>query len=469
MIELRPYQQSLVDRARESMQHGHRAPLLVSPSGSGKTVCFSYLAAKVKEKDKRILILAHRDELIDQISRTLREFQVEHSFIAAGRPYNSRHQVHVGSVMSVLRRLSRLNQPHLIIQDEAHHSVARSWRTVLSAFPLAFRLGVTATPERLSGEPLKDVFDDLILGPTVQELIGLGNLSTYRIYAPNTINTGNIHIRAGDFAKDELAIAADKPSITGDAINEYKKLCLGKQAVAFCVSVEHARNVAAQFVAEGFPAACLDGSLDREVRHLIVKEFREAKLKVLTSCEILSEGFDVPAIEAAIMLRPTQSLALWLQQAGRALRPWPNKHSAFILDHSGNCLRHGLPDEERQWSLEERESNRKKEETSRSVRVCPICFAAQYAGRSACQFCHHVFEIKPREVEQREGELQEVDPEVFRKVARQEQGMASDVRALVELGRKRGYRNPWGWAHFVMRGRYAKRQEEQRKKLACAL
>jgi len=418
---------------------------------------FSYFAQRVKAKGKRVLILAHRDELIDQISDTLKQFSVEHSFVAAGRTYNRTHKVHVASVFSAVRRIGKLFPPDLIVVDEAHHAASgSSWSRVLASFPSAMRVGVTATPQRLSGEPLSATFDEIILGPSVRELIDLGALCDYRIYVPSTINVGGLHMRGGDFAKDELSLASDKPSITGDAIKEYKKVADGRRALVFCVSVKHAKHVAEQFAADGYRAACIDGKMDRYIRRDLVNSFRTGGTTILTSCDIISEGFDLPAIEVAIMLRPTQSLALWIQQSGRALRTYPGKEHAIILDHAGNCERHGLPDDVREWSLDGRKKSN-QDASKIKVKVCQRCYAAQPLGASACKVCGSPFEVKPREVEYQEGELVELDKEMARREHRRVQGRAGTFEALVELGRKRGYRRPYLWAKHVFGARQARR------------
>lgn len=459
MITLRPYQEKLINDCRAAFKSGRKSVLLVAPTGSGKTICFAYFASRVTENKKRTLILAHRSELLDQISTALTGFGVRHSFIAPGRPYFRNNPVHVASVFCVTRRLSQIEAPDIIIVDEAHHAISGStWSKVLDAFPKALRIGVTATPLRLSGEGLDDIFDDLVVGPTVQELIDGGSLAKYRVFAPSTIQTDSMHIRGGDFVKSELESAVDKPSITGNAINEYRKLAHGKRALAFCVSIDHAKHVAGEFTVAGYRAWSVDGKMDRTLRKQIVDDYKSGKLDVLTSCDLISEGFDLPAIEVAIMLRPTASLGLWLQQCGRALRPHPGKDYALILDHAGNTERHGLPCQDREWSLGGVESHNKNgSEASVSVRICPKCFGASRSAIPICTYCGHVFEIKPREVEQKEGELSEVDLEKARIQKRREQGQAYTLLELIEIGKQRKYKKPYWWAQRVFQARQARK------------
>ena len=461
MITLRPYQQQCIERLRVSLR-SHRRTLLVSPTGSGKTVMFSYMAQAASSKGLRVCILVHREELIAQVSETLARFGVRHGFVAAGRPLDLGAGVWVASVFTLIHRLARFPAPDLVIVDEAHHATAASsWGKVLAAWPNARQIGVTATPQRLDGTGLAECFDDLVMGPTVAELMELGNLCGYKLFAPSQPDLDGVHKRAGDFAKGELATAMDKPSITGDAVSHYRRLCPGRRAVVFCVSLEHADHVARQFAGAGFPSQRIDGSMDRADRRLLVQSFSRGSIKVLTSCDLISEGFDLPAIEAAVLLRPTQSLSLYLQQVGRALRPFDGKPHAVILDHAGNALRHGLPDDDRDWSLAGREKKTKGEQAEVSVVLCEGCFAALPAGTRVCPECGKGRDPKPREIAERDGELQEVDVAAARAAQqaerKQEQRQASTFDELVALGRARGYRRAELWAKHIMMARGGRR------------
>ena len=455
-ITLRQYQETLIARTRANFIAGKRSQLLVLPTGGGKTVCFSYMAARAVEKNLRVWILAHRVELLDQISRTLRQFGVAHGMVAPAYVADRRQQVQVASVFALARRLDRYPAPDLIIVDEAHHAIRGStWGRVIEANPRAKLLGVTATPVRLSGEGLGDLFECMVQGPTMRELIELGALSPYRLFAPAGVDLSGVHTRMGDFVRGELEAAVDKPSITGDAVSHYRKLAPGKRAVAFCVSVSHAVHVAEQFRAAGITAQAIDGGMDRTLRANVLQDFAAGRIRVLASCDLISEGFDVPAIEAAILLRPTQSLSLYLQQVGRALRTFPGKSEAIILDHAGNVRRHGLPDDERDWSLQGAERKRGAQKSEVPVKTCPSCFAVLPSATPSCR-CGHVFLVKPREVEQVEGVLQEIDVAAAMRMRRVEQGRAKTEAELVALGRARGFKRPELWARHVMRARAAR-------------
>lgn len=454
-LTLRPYQATLIERTRANFLVGKRSQLLVLPTGGGKTVCFSYMAGRAVEKNLRVWILAHRVELLDQISKTLRQFGVPHGVVAPGYLGDRRQPVQVASVFTLARRLDRYDPPDLIIVDEAHHAITDStWGRVITAFPNAKLLGVTATPIRLSGEGLGDLFQSMVVGPTMRELIEQGALSPYRLFAPAGVDLSGVHTRMGDFVRGEIAAAMDKPSITGDAVKHYQKLAPGRRAVAFCVSVEHAVHVAEQFRAAGISAQAIDGGMDRGLRASVLAEFSAGRIQVLASCDLISEGFDVPAIEAAILLRPTQSLGLYLQQVGRALRTFPGKDEAIILDHAGNVKRHGLPDEERVWSLEGA-PKKKAQKSEVPVKTCGACFSTVHSAATHCS-CGFEFPVQRREVEHVEGELQEIDLATAVRQRRQEQGRAQSEADLVALGRSRGMKRPELWARHVLRARAAK-------------
>ena len=455
-ITLRSYQVALVERTRANFIVGRKRQLLVLPTGGGKTVCFSYMAGAAKGKNLTVWILAHRVELLEQISRTLSDFGIKHGMIAPGFLGDRRQQVQVASVFTLARRLDRYAPPDLIIVDEAHHAISKStWGTVINTFPNAKLLGVTATPIRLSGEGLGDLFEVMVQGPTVADLIAQGALSPYRLFAPAGVDLTGVHSKMGDFVRGELADAMNKRSITGDAVAHYRKLADGKRAIAFCVSVEHAEHVAAQFREAGIPAASIDGGMDKALRKAVLASFTAGDLRVLTSCDLVSEGFDVPAIEVAILLRPTQSLGLYLQQVGRALRLFPGKTEAIILDHAGNVKMHGLPDEDRIWSLDGKAKKRASKPSEVPIKTCPKCFATVTAAATHC-LCGHEFVAVARVVEQVEGNLEEVNVEQARREARAMQGRAQSEQDLVALGRSRGMKRPELWARHVIRARHAK-------------
>lgn len=458
-VELRPYQQEAVDSVRAALVAGRKAPLLVAPTGAGKTVMFSHITEGAMRKGKRVTVLVHRQELLDQTSRALTGLGVPHGLIAAGRTGDPRQPVQVAGVQTLVRRMANTTPPDLLIIDEAHHAAAGSWRQIVQAFPKARVLGVTATPERLDGKGLGDVFDDLIRGPEVADLIAAGFLSRPVYYAPSTADLGSVRTTAGDFNRADAEKAVDKPTITGDAVSHYTRLCSGVPAIAFCASIRHAEHVAADFRAAGFRWAVLDGTMTPEARRQAVADLGSGKIHGLASCDIVSEGFDLPVVTAAILLRPTKSLSLYLQQVGRVLRTHPSKTHAIILDHVGNVLRHGLAEEVRDWSLEgakARKRSKKPDEVDVKNRQCPACYAVHATGPE-CPLCGHVYKVAERAPKQVDGELRELSADQLASLAnRRMQGRARSLADLIEIGKARGYKNPAAWAGHILHARHGK-------------
>jgi superfamily II DNA or RNA helicase len=484
-MQLRDYQQALAEDIRNAYRAGRKAPLAVAPTGAGKTVLFSFIARGAAAKGKTVWILVHRQELLDQTARTLREVGVTHGLIAAGRTPNPLEPVQVAGVQTLVRR-KVTRAPDLIILDECHHAIAGSWRKIIATYPNARLLGVTATPERLDGKGLGDIFDAMVRGPEVRDLIRQGYLCPPVYYAPPCqLDMRGVHSRGGDFARDEVTAKVDKPTITGDAVEHYRRICPGQPAIAFCASIRHAEHVADTFKVAGFRAGVIDGTMTADERRDRVRALGDGRLHVMTSCEIVSEGFDLPVCSAAILLRPTQSLSLHLQQIGRVLRVAPNKPRAYILDHVGNLHRHGLAEDIRDWSLEGDAGRRKaKEKPTIPVRQCPECYCC-HPPAPDCPQCGHTYEIQAREIEQVAGTLQIASDIIdehrrrchcgnvhsrwdatcpacgqvldARKLAKREQGQAQTYADLVRIGNARGYKNPAAWARYILAARQKRR------------
>ena len=454
-MELRPYQVQAVSNLRVAFRQGNHAALLVMPTGAGKTVVFTEIAQLAKANGKKVLILVHRRELVTQASAKLKKIGVKHGTISAGsKP--SQHWVQVASVQTLVRRLNSYNwKPDLIIVDEAHHAVAGSWERCLAHYKDAKVIGVTATPSRLDGRGLGSHFSTLVSGPSVEQLTKLGFLSQHRVFAPPVIaDLSNVKTRAGDYANDQLSAAMDRPTITGDAIGHYRRLADGLPAIAFCCSIAHATSVCESFKAAGYRAKLVTGNMKMEERDEAISGLADGRTQILCSVDVVSEGTDVPAVSAAILLRPTQSEALYLQQVGRILRPQPGK-IAIVLDHVGSTLKHGFVDDLRKWSLDSK-PRRKNFEGVPSVRQCPMCFAA-FKPQPVCPMCGHEFPVKPkRQLTQREGELREMRRQdalerIEKKEHRKEIGRARTLPELLALAKKKGYKP--GWAYKIFYGR----------------
>ena len=458
VISLRDYQIEAVQGVRMAFRNGKKAPLLVAPTGAGKTVIFSHIAKAAADKGNRIFIIAHRAELLRQISEKLTQFSVQHGVIAAGIRPNPFSQVQVCSVQTLVKRLESTQKPDLIILDEAHHAAAGSWAKILQRFPDAKCLGVTATPERLDGKGLREVFDTIVSGPEVASLIERSFLTKPLYFAPPVqFDSASMRTTAGDYNKADMGKALDKPHILGDAVGHYKRICPGAPAVAFCVNLSHAHHTAKAFEDAGYTFKVIDGTQTPEQRKELVEQLGSGKIHGLASCDLISEGFDLPVVTTAILLRPTKSLSLHLQQIGRVLRLAPNKPNAIILDHVGNLMRHGLAEEAREWSLEGRTSKNRNASEGPTTRQCPQCFCVHERG-PVCPQCHWRYEQTgtPRFIEQVEGELAQIDPKEFQKQRITEQAEARSLDELVALAKRRGYKCPHGWARYVFQSRQRK-------------
>ena len=451
-MQLRPYQIQAIDDIRQAMIDGACSVLLQLPTGAGKTVIFSQITAACRDKGHRALILVHRRELIDQASRKLAALDVPHGFIAAGYK-RSDELVQIASIQTLVRRLRTVPwEPSLIIIDEAHHSLAATYRQVFDAWPNAFRIGVSATPCRLDGRGLKHAFDTLVSGPSVQQLIADGYLCPAKLYAP-PVKADFTKLRAigGDYPAGKLSERMNKPAITGDVIDHYKRLALDEKAIAFCCDTTHAESVAASFRNAGISAQTLLGTTPAAQRVALVDEFAAGKVQILATVDVVSEGFDCPDAGCAILLRRTMSEALYLQQVGRVLRPSGTKSHAVVLDHVGNLALHGFPDDNRDWTLQDRPSRARDRKPCAAVRQCPDCYAA-FKPAPICPCCGHEFPIETRKLQQVDGELLELQRKAAHRERRRQVGQARSLQSLLAIARERGYAPGWAYRLHAARG-----------------
>jgi superfamily II DNA or RNA helicase len=458
MIELYNDQKIAVENILNAYRKGYKSPLLVAPCGFGKTVVFAHVAARARAKGNKTIICVHRQELLRQTCATLARLDVPFGVIAAGLPTNIKEPVQVASIHTLARRLEHYEAPDIIVIDEAHHAVANTWKAVVEAYSTSRILGVTATPWRANGEGLKKVFDAMIIGAMATDLINRGRLAKPIYYAPPQIaQFDDVRTRMGDYQQSEIDKRMDKPHITGDAINHYNRICPNARAVVFCTSCRHADHVAADFTAAGIPAASIDGALSDTDRKQRIDDLASGKIRILTSCELISEGFDLPSVETAIMLRPTQSLAVWIQQAGRALRTAPNKVNAHIIDHVGNVFRHGAIEHITDWSLDGAPAKvARNKEVIPNIRRCKNCFVVYPTSLSSCPECGAASEKTRKEIMQQEGELRALALEEIKAKRTVERKSAHSLHQLILLGQSRGYKNPYLWAQRVYDGRIRK-------------
>lgn len=430
-MELRDYQQDLIDSVHNAWAGGYRRPCIVLPCGGGKSIITADMAKRTTERGKNVLFLVHRQELCEQISNTFTEYGVNMSYC------------HIGMVQTVTGHLNKIERPSLIITDENHHCLASSYKRIYEHFD-TYCVGVTATPVRLNGGGLGEINDKLIIGISAKELIRRKCLAPYDYYAPPVADLSGIKSRNGDYAAEDIEAALNKPHIYGDVIGYYRQLAEGVKAVCYCATIKHSQDMAEAFRTVGIPAAHIDGTTPKAQRADIIRGFREGSIKILCNVDLISEGFDVPDCGAVILLRPTKSLTLYIQQAMRCMRYQPGK-KAIIIDHVGNVHRHGLPDSDREWTLDPKPPCKKKNTVS--VRQCTECFYT-HAPAPVCPNCGHVYEIKQKETPK---ELQEAK---LRKIV-EAYSTPAECRTIQELyayAKKKGFKPGWAYHQCVQRG-----------------
>ena len=410
-IKLRPYQQQFIDAVRAEFLQNHKRVVGVAPCGAGKTIMTGWMVKEALRRDKRSIFFVHRHELIEQTAKTFLALGIEFGIISAGFDMQPNLPVQIASVQTLARRIDRVPAPDFLICDECHHILAGTYKKILDAFPNAFLLGVTATPQRMGGITLCDIFSSMVESLSVDELINLGNLTPFNYFAPAIgVDLHNVRVKFGEFNNDDLERVMEDKKIIGGIVDNYRKLATDKSAICYCVNVNHSKSVADAFDRTGIPAAHCDGETPKHIRADIVDNFRRGNIKVLCNAELFGEGFDVPRCQAVILARPTQSLTLFIQQAMRPMRPDPDDPNkvAIIIDHVQNYLRHGLPNEDHNWSLEPND----REEKKRKPRHCPNCnFVVSYKNKF-CPRCGYQFPAaQERDIDTDEysGELIQLD------------------------------------------------------------
>ena len=476
-IKLRPYQEAAIQAVRDEigaqLRSGRRASLILqSPTGSGKTAMASVMAANNVAKGGSVAFVCHRRELLEQTAQTFDRAGIEYGFIAAGMPARPA-RVQICSVGTLVNRVRQIECPKIVMWDECHHIGAETWQVIREVWRDAIHIGFTATPQRLDGKGLVPWFNALVPGPSVKDLMAEGFLSTYDAYAPVVPAMAGIHKRGGDYMKGELESALDTGEILGGIVKHWQRLAQGRKTIGFAISVKHSLRIVESFKEAGIAAAHLDAQSPVRERKLLLQAFAKGNVEVLFNVDLFGEGFDLAAnsgmdvtIEAVILARPTASLGLHLQQVGRALRPKENP--AIILDHAGNLLRHGMPEDERGWTLEDSEI---KKASAPGPKVCAACFALIPRHVMVCPYCKTpVVRTEGRTVTEVEGDLERIvngakTKEQLALELRQKRNevlRAVTIEALRKIEADRGL--PAGWADRVLaeRGRQVQQPSARR-------
>jgi superfamily II DNA or RNA helicase len=389
---LRDYQRKNTLELMAMVQRRIPAFLYVLPTAGGKTTVFVRLTLMLLQHlNFNIVIFVHRKELLWQTQKTLKKLGVDAGVIAPGFHPTS-HKIHIASIDTVDSRLNSLKDflktVDFAIFDEAHHIVASSWGRVLNALQNAIVLGVTATPWRQDGKPLGSVFVDVVRGPTKAQLIKWGHIAPSVVFAPElNVDLTGITKRGGDFARGELSRAMDQEDLITPVVKAYSKYCPGIPTITFCAGVDHAFHVAEAFSKAGWMATNLDGRMSATERENAIIGLGKGRIQNLTSCDIISEGTDIPIVGAALSLRPTQSTALYDQQNGRTFRLYEGKEKSVIVDFVGNWAIHGLPETDRQWSLHEGLIS--IDVNNSHLKRCPRCFRVHHMA-DKCPSCGRI-------------------------------------------------------------------------------
>ena len=437
MFILRNYQKKLISDLKQSLMSGNHNVVVQSPAGSGKTVTMAAIAKGATDKHNDVLFIIHRREIVEQVKQTFKAYGVDLTLC------------YVGMVQTVTRRLEKLDKPQLILVDECHHALAKSYTRIFEYFEQANVVGFTATPIRLSGQGLSKVFDDLILGPQIDWLIDNNFLAPYEYYSVKLIDDKKLKKNStGDFSSKSMD-SASKNIIYGDVIKTYKRVASNTKTIVYTHNVESSKKVSDEFNKAGYSSLQVDGKTPKKLREQAMNDFKTGKVKILVNAELYGEGVDVPDCQTVIMLRPTESLSLFIQQSMRCMRYRPNK-TATIIDHVANYSRFGLPDSKRYWTLKDRNKTRKKSNTdSIAIKQCPKCFFVMKGSPSICPNCGE--SIKPDSVEmdvKKDVNLQVITNYIVTKKVSE----LHSYKELQEYAKAKNYKNGWVYYQAKTRG-----------------
>lgn len=393
--QLRPYQERGLGLILDAWKQGARSVLGVAPTGSGKTSLFTSLCAQLASSGQRSVILVHRRELAEQASNRLKEFGIPFGFIMAGEQPRPGALVQIASVQTLVRR--RVPQASLVVCDEAHLSTAKTWQGIIEQYPHARILGVSATPWRLSGKPLVGSYDACVVVAKPHELREEGYLCPFNGFGYRAPDLSGIQTTGGDYNEKQSAEAMQQGAIVADVVGQWLKHASDLSTVVFAVTIEHSKQLTSEFKAAGVAAEHLDGSTSLDQRRAILRRVESGVTRVLCNVGVAVEGLDIPRLKCCVLARPTKSLARAIQMMGRVRRPWNGQTAryhdhAFVMRGPDGRSGHGLPDDDRDYTLNARP------EAPPPLTTCEVCLAL-FNGRT-CPACAH--ENEPREMGERE-------------------------------------------------------------------
>jgi len=468
---LRPYQEKLYLDVRVAFR-GRRTVCMQLQTGGGKTVIFARMVQAAYKKGSVVWVIVPRKELLEQASEKLAQNGIPHGQISSGIKESKAYQVHIVSKDTLIRRLDKIKtEPDFIIIDEAHIALDR-YLEFSGRFSSAKILGVTATPERLDGRGLSELYETLVLGPPMKSLIEKDYLTNVRYFAPPTPGIENLHRIGTEYKTDELLQLLEKRKIYGKAIDHYRKYAHKKPCLVYCRSVKAAKETAYRFSAAGYRFENIDGAMPKKRRKALLDGLRTGDIDGLASCDLITYGLDVPRVECIVMLRPTLSRTLYCQMIGRGLRPSPGKQECIVLDHVGNLQEHGHPLLDHEWKFDGREKRgrRSGENQEINIRLCPEADFI-YCDKPSCAGCQHNRTGRTvRDLTVVDTELGEVKnpvklahraPEEKREIQDQindcvksynATGSSGPVRDLIELGEQIGRQAMWVY-HLLCEGR----------------
>jgi superfamily II DNA or RNA helicase len=456
-VDLRAYQVDVIQRLRAAIGAGDRRPLLVAPTGAGKTIIAAAIIESAVQRRSQVLFLAHRRELITQAAQKLwNAADVDAGVIMAGHPLRPDEPVQVASVQTLWHRAMRtsaIDRPEadLVIVDEAHRARAQTYQKILDAYPGAVILGLTATPCRGDGRGLGNIFDRIVECPPVGELVALGHLVPTVVYAPDGPELTGVRVERGDYVEKQLAERMDVPQLVGDVVAHWLKLGRDCQTVVFASGVQHSVHLRDEFRRAGIWAEHVDGKTPVEERDAILQRLADGQVQVVCNYGVLTEGWDCPAVSCCVLARPTKNMGLYRQMVGRVLRPASGKTDALVLDHAGATHEHGFVEEPVEWSLDtdKRAANPRTAGgaggDTRSFKDCPECGALRSAGKP-CGACGWKPNQKARDVEVADGELARLDRDgAVQSIA---WDRVSFYKQLLWIARERGYKDGWAAHKF---------------------